>query len=78
MVVDLGDGGEPGAEGLAVLGGVEAEEVGGSVGVAVAWVEKERYRDAKEAMAPVKVELGMAGVDWGLKHGFDDPVVGFE
>ena len=49
----LSDGGEPGAEGLAVLGGVQAEEVGGSVGVGVAGVEDEGYRDAKEAMAPV-------------------------
>jgi hypothetical protein len=32
----LGDGGEPGAKGLAVLGGVETEKIGGSVGVAVA------------------------------------------
>ena len=49
----LGDCREPGAEGLAILGGVQAEEVGGSVGVGVAGVEDEGYGDAKEAMAPV-------------------------
>ncbi len=45
--------GEPGAEGLPVLGGVEAEEVGGSVGVGVGGVEDEGYGDAKESVAPV-------------------------
>ena len=48
----FGDRGEPGAEGLAVLRGVEAEKIGGSVGVAVAGVEDEGYRNDNEAMAP--------------------------
>ena len=74
----LGDGREPGAEGLAVLGGVETEEVGGSVGVSVTGVEEEGYRDAIEAMAPEEMELGVARIDRGLQDAFDEGVVGFK
>ena len=48
----LSDGGKPGAKGLAVLGCVETEKIGGSVGVGVAGIEDEGYRNAIEAMAP--------------------------
>ena len=62
-IVDLGgqfglvclrfrDGGEPAAEGLAVLRGVEAKEIGGSVGIAVAGIEEKGYRYKDGVMTP--------------------------
>ena len=74
----LGDGREPGAEGLAILGGVQAEEVGRSVRVAVARVEDEGDRDANQPMAPVQMELGVSWVNWRLQHSLADGVDGFE
>ena len=81
-VVDLGgylgqvrlrfsDAGEPATEGLAVLGRVQAEEIGGSVAVAVIGVEGKGYRNEQELTAPMQMQLDMTGVDWGLDKAVD-------
>ena len=60
------DGCEPGAEGLAVRGGVKTEKIGGSVRVAVVCVEDERYRNTQRAPAPEQMQLKVAGSYRGL------------
>jgi hypothetical protein len=67
----FGEGGEPGAEGLTVLRSVEAEEVWGSVFVAVGWLEEVGDGDDGGVSAPAYVEVGFAGGYRGSDQAFE-------
>ena len=63
--LSLSDAGEPAAERLAVLDGVQAEKIRRSVAIAVIGVEGKGYRNEQKLPATMQMQLDVAGIDGG-------------